>query len=327
MKVCIRILPLLLLLSLLLCSCTPSVKPTDKRVVAKVGDLEITYDEFVYFLANSKKELDGGDDSAWADNADLKKQLEENLLYRLKRLAAIAQMAKEYDISLSNEDKKVISEHIEQIKGTFEKEEDYLAMLEGESATEYALSQVLRNQYLFELVAEHIMDEKNFLIRLDDAALYADLEENFWRGGQILIRNDKDDVPAKNKELAEQILAKLKSGEKSFLRLVGEYGEDPGMQGNENGYYFTTGQLLPYFEDAVKGLEIGEYTDVIECVHGYAIVIRWEMEEDYIKSHLEELRESMGQRICTEMVDEVIAKVSFEPTTLYHQLMAEMIAE
>ena len=74
MKAYIRILSLLLLLPLLLASCSPRIKPTDKRVVAKVGDLEITYDEFAYFLLNSKKELDEGDDSVWKDNEELKKQ-------------------------------------------------------------------------------------------------------------------------------------------------------------------------------------------------------------------------------------------------------------
>lgn len=318
MRRAVGILSLLLLPLLLLTLASCGVKPVDDRIVVRSGDIKFTYDEFRYFFMNSKEELDGGDDAVWANNEQLREQLTSDLEKRLKRVVAIHQMAEEYDISLGSEEEAVIQEQIEQIKATFDSDEAYQEMLDSEYASEYTLLRMLRTQYLYELVCEYVTDESHFLIRADDETLRADLEANFWRGAQILIRNEEGEDEEENKLRAEEALSKLNAGE-DFFKLVEEYGEDPGMKGNRNGYYFTKGALLPYFEEGIRDLAVGEHSGVVECVHGYAIMMRLPMEESYITSHMEELREAMMLRIFEEMLDEATDKIVLETTTLYYQ--------
>lgn len=308
------------IMTMTLASC--AVKPVDDRVVVSAEGVKFSYDEFRYFFMNSKEELDGGDASVWKDNEELSAKLTEDVALRIKRAVAICAMAEEYGIKIGSDDKKIIEQSLSQIKASCGSEEAYLQMLEDEYCSEYAFEQTLRNRYLYERVREYAIDESNFIIRADDETLLADIEKNFMRGAQILIRNDDGEDPEKNRKRIEEIYSELEGGE-SFFRLVAKYGEDPRMMGNDNGYYFTSGQLMSYFEDTVKELEIGAYSEVTECVYGYAIIMRLPMEQDYIRGHLEELREAMKIRIFDEMLDERAKKIELQTTTLYHQLTIE----
>ncbi len=328
MKHPLRALSLLfaLLLPLSLLSCAGALPdPIDDRVICTVNGEDICYDEFRYYFLNCKKELDGGDNSVWEGNEELKKTFLSRLEYALKRAGAIKAMAKKYELKLEKEDRTVIEAYIAQLRDSVSSDEEYRTELDRQFMTEYSLYRVLETQYLFELVRAYVMDESNFILRADDETLRKELETSFWRGAQILIRNDEGDIPAENKALAEDILEKLESGESSFFKLVGTYGEDPGMRGNENGYYFTKGQLLSYIEDAVRSLEEGEHSGVIENVHGYAIVMRLPMEEDYIKAHFEELRDALMNRQYLELLEESIPGIELQTTPLYYSFdIAEM---
>ena len=77
------------------------------------------------------------------------------------------------------------------------------------------------------------------------------------------------------RELAESLLERLLAGE-DFDTLMAEYGEDPGMRANPDGYTFTSGMMVQEFEEGTLALEIGEISDVIETVHGYHIILRIE---------------------------------------------------
>ncbi len=73
------------------------------------------------------------------------------------------------------------------------------------------------------------------------------------------------------KALAEEILARAKSGE-DFDALVAQYNEDPGQ--TEEGYTFGPGEMQEAFEEAAFALGIGEISDVVETNYGYHIIKR-----------------------------------------------------
>ncbi len=319
----IRMISLFLLLALscfLLASC--GEKPIDSRVVASNGKIKFTFDEFRYFFMNSKHDLDQGDETVWENNEALNKKLTETVMYQLKRVAAIHNLAEKYGLKINGDDEKSIKDYMKSMEDSYETEEEFQAAMESQYLSRYSLYQVLRTQYLYEELHRHVTDESNFLIRADDQALYEDIETNFYRGGQILIRNDEKDDPEANRTLADQVLEKLENGE-DFFALVKEYGEDPGM--TVDGYYFTSGHLLAYFEDAVKSLEVGAHTGVVECVHGYAIIKRLEKDETYIKKNLEALRDQLKTRLFDEMLEQEIDQTSIETTTLFYQMTVEQM--
>ena len=56
----------------------------------------------------------------------------------------------------------------------------------------------------------------------------------------------------------EEFLAKVKAGE-DFDKLAKKFNEDPGMETSPEGYVFTTGEMVPEFEEASLNLAVGEY--------------------------------------------------------------------
>ncbi len=95
--------------------------------------------------------------------------------------------------------------------------------------------------------------------------------------------NISDEAKAKAKKTAEDVLAKVKSGE-DFDKLVDEYNTDPGA--TDEGYTFAQdGSMVKEFEDASFALKIGETSDLVETTYGYHIIKRLERNvtaDDYI---------------------------------------------
>lgn len=71
---------------------------------------------------------------------------------------------------------------------------------------------------------------------------------------------------------AQEVLAKAKNGE-NFEKLIEEYGEDPGMKDNEEGYIVRQdGQYVPEFESKSFNLKQGEISGPIATSYGYHII-------------------------------------------------------
>lgn len=113
-----------------------------------------------------------------------------------------------------------------------------------------------------------------------------------------------DDNGKTGKELAEDILARVKAGE-DFDTLMKEYSEDPGLESNPDGYVFTDGEMVEPFENAVKELKPGEY-GMCESDYGYHVLLRLELPEigdnyDKVKSSCEvERRDNRIDELCEE---------------------------
>ncbi len=75
------------------------------------------------------------------------------------------------------------------------------------------------------------------------------------------------------KKEAERILKEVKAG-KDFDSLVKEFGEDPGMESNPDGYTFTLDEMIPEFEDATFALKENEVSEIVETSYGYHIIKR-----------------------------------------------------
>lgn len=99
--------------------------------------------------------------------------------------------------------------------------------------------------------------------------------ENYITAKHILVLSEggkaKSDDEAKKQ--AEKILKDVKAG-KDFDKLMTEFGEDPGVQSNPDGYTFTKGEMVPEFETAAYALKEGEVSDIIKTSYGYHIIKR-----------------------------------------------------
>ncbi len=108
----------------------------------------------------------------------------------------------------------------------------------------------------------------------DEGYKYKDVERQV-RTSHVLIKLDSDAGEAEAEEkkaLAEQILAKAKSGA-DFGKLAREHSEDVESAKRDGDIGFRSrGQLVEEYEDVAFGLEEGEIAGPVKSVFGYHII-------------------------------------------------------
>jgi len=104
---------------------------------------------------------------------------------------------------------------------------------------------------------------------IDDAALFAEFEQYM-------------DAPINDPtSQAEALLERAQAGE-DFDYLITQYGEDPGMASNPDGYTFVAGVMVSEFEEATLALEIGGISGLVRSQFGYHIIKRVEPNLDNV---------------------------------------------
>ena len=130
-------------------------------------------------------------------------------------------------------------------------------------------------------------------------------------------------ILCEDRETAEALLEEAKTAnDNEFFALVSEYGTDPGMIGNPDGYYFTQGEMVEELESAVLASEIGETSDVVESEYGYHIIRRLPLDADFISENFETIADIYASHIYSTAVIEKIAEVTNEVVLLdkYNEL-------
>ncbi len=111
--------------------------------------------------------------------------------------------------------------------------------------------------------------------------------ENYYNAKHILITD---------KATANKVLNLVKKGN-DFDKLMTEYSEDGGLEGNPDGYLFATGEMVEEFENAVKGLQINKTSGLVESEFGYHIIKRLPLPE-----YSDEIKEAVHSSYTYEKV-------------------------
>lgn len=80
-----------------------------------------------------------------------------------------------------------------------------------------------------------------------------------------------------DEQTAQVIIALLQANPsmETFDTLLAQYGTDPGMTSNPNGYLFTDGDMVSEFENAVKAMPPNGFNNVpVKSDFGYHIILR-----------------------------------------------------
>jgi parvulin-like peptidyl-prolyl isomerase len=105
-----------------------------------------------------------------------------------------------------------------------------------------------------------------------NVARYSKPEE--FRASQILIKVEPSLNTEEKKALkakAEDILKRIKAGEKFEEIAINESDDASRVKGGDLGY-FHSGQTVPEFEEAILKLKVGEVSDIIETLYGFHII-------------------------------------------------------
>ena len=105
---------------------------------------------------------------------------------------------------------------------------------------------------------------------------------------------------------ANEVLAKVDamSDISEFDTLIKEYNEDPGMESNPNGYYFTKGQMVLPFEESAYSLSEGETSGLVETDYGYHILLKLPLNDEAIYDS-----EVYANSFDTALYDDIMAGI------------------
>lgn len=114
----------------------------------------------------------------------------------------------------------------------------------------------------------------------------------------ILLKADSSDSEATHSEKltkAQEVLKLVKAGD-DFAELAQKYSEGPsGPTGGDLGF-FSKGQMVPEFDQAVFLLKTGESSNVVKTAFGYHI-IKIEEIKPSVTTSLEEVKDSIGDTL------------------------------
>lgn len=296
-KTCAVLLSVLLLCSFTGCSNANLASTKEESTpVMTIAGYDVPYELYRYVAMNYKAQYEAGLDEGAAaelwlgeEGAVLLDELEEHTAETLRNLYATISLAAAYDLT---PDSALISETVatrmDEIYESYDNDNAaYLADLEPYYMNDSVYRFLTQNDVLTEELFYAMLNKGDIVS--DEAALDDMIHsDRFVRIKQILIAADNGNSRDENRAKAEKLHDELENGA-DFDTLLGEYGEDLYLWGNDDGYYITSGVRYEAFEEAAFALEIGEYSDVVETEAGYSILKRYEKEESYLTSHFDDL--------------------------------------
>lgn len=224
----------------------------------------------------------------------LEEYVKESVISQLAQIKSMAILAKDREISLSEEESALVAESAKEYFATLdEKEIEYLDVTEKIIAGMYA-DYALANKVYTELT-EDVDTEVS-----DDEARIITVQH-------ILIKNYGTDADGSRTELsqdekqaakakAEEVLARAQAGE-AFTMLAETYNED-----SETEYTFGRGTMSETFEAAAFDMEDGELSGIVETEFGYHIL---KCIVSYDKEETDKNKLAIAQQRKTEAFNEI----------------------
>jgi foldase protein PrsA len=227
--------------------------------VAKVGNVEISQselDQYTYLYC-------------FIQGIDLSSVTDDNLDYIKTMILEDLIALKAMEIYFAD-DETVLPEDYETAA------DDFVTMVTGEETAsaymeKYNVSdQALKDFYISQYYSVAFFEELKASIPEvtdEDVQAYYDENQAAFEVDEVTARH----ILVEDKDLAEEILAKIKAGE-DFAELAAEYGTDgTAARGGDLGT-FGRNAMIPDFEAAAFALEIGELSGVVETEFGFHII-------------------------------------------------------
>ncbi|MCL2843730.1 MAG: peptidylprolyl isomerase [Oscillospiraceae bacterium] len=154
-------------------------------------------------------------------------------------------------------------------------------------------------------------------------------EEGILRAKHILIAADEEGDAAATQR-ADELYQELQglSGDELYTlfdELMAEYGEDPGMVGNPDGYTFMPGVMVPEFTEGTEALDYGEVGPPVRSDFGYHIILRLPVDPDAVVMSPHGGQETVHSMLAggqiERLLEEAQAALVYETTALLDQIV------
>lgn len=151
-------------------------------------------------------------------------------------------------------------------------------------------------------------EEILYISLLQEQALSEDIEvtdeEIEERYERLKIEIDAQHILVADEKTAKQVLKKLNDGD-DFGELAAEYSMDPGSAENDGKLgYFSTGTMVPEFENAVYSMDEGDISDPVQSEHGFHIIkVNDKRKTKEEIGELEDMRDEIRREIQLSKMD------------------------
>lgn len=281
------------------------------REAATINGEMVSVGEYKYYLESIKEQMvqEAGatdEETFWASEIDGKKASEaakERAMEEMLRIEIACSKAKENGLSVDSATENQINTLVKSKDKQTKAQVD--SIKESTGLSEKGLQTLLMKTSLASKYAQDVQLSDPDKLAVSDEEANAKYQSDYARVKHILILNSKEDTAAtdenaaadataepeqseeeykqQQKQLAEDVLAKVKAGG-DFEALLKEYGKDPGMESNPDGYmidkdgYTADSQgsrMVTEFTQGSFSVGVGETTDLVESSYGWHIIKRY----------------------------------------------------
>ena len=313
----------LLLIFALSVSALSSCSGKDRKVVGRVGEYDVYYEELRWMTMQYKDLMASvyGED-IWKNEDTAEKyrdELRDHVYSSIVANYVILTLCDDDMLSLNGT--KVIDINGSEIQGIVDNYvNDTITELGGRSEYKKNLKKNYLTDSLYRfLTGVDVCENMLFkyycelaIIDDSDEAAIDYIYENFIRTVHVFIQNNEGDSVEENRKLVKAIKVKLDNGE-DINKIISDYSEDQ-YTSSEDGRYFTHGQYSEEYEKVAFALEMNQISDVVETSSGFYIIKRLPMEDEYIGAHFTgELKDQYLLAVFDKAMEERKTELEFIP--------------
>lgn len=290
------------------------ISTSPDEVVLKVNDSKLTADVANFYARYTQAQYETYfaymGNNMWNTKADKDKTYEESVKEtiqdNLKRMLVLEQHMKDYNVSLSEDEKELVKkaakefdednslENKEKILSNTEAVERILTLMAVEERMRTAIQKDVDTNVSDEEAAQKKMDYVLFSYKKEEGDTSADMT---------------DEEKAAVKEKAESFAKSAKADSKKFLELAGEAGVEP----EDTSFDAESQSPNADLTKAADALDKGEVTDVIEADNGcYVARVTSLMDKDATESKKKEIITERENELFTEVTDKWLKEAKTE---------------
>ena len=334
---------------------------TSNIVMCTVDGNDIDFDLFRYYYYYVMNQMNLTPETLTEESFATFK---EYLIKQIKSDFTTIHLAKENNITLTEESKKNVEDKISKVKSNYQSDEEYQKAMKKAYLTEAAYKKMLETAELYSLVESQLLtNEGKYATKKEDFKKIVQDTKKYSRVVHILIPyysqaeitdeatlssyesmslsekssakqaaynalsdEEKEKVKEAAKKVAEDVLKKAKDGE-DFTKLIEEYGWDPGMESSPEGYYINSNTpFVQEFKDKSFELKENEISDLVEnSSYGWFIIKRLPVDMDYVETNIDTMIINYDSPAINELFTKINEELEFKESEYMEKLKFDSI--